>query len=677
MDLPPHPDMKLEPGDYVLFRVSQNAKPHGAFGRLRVRCAELRDKGEPNGAEAGQWLMELYAENGDVVPAAVILNAMARLGLWPVRFTQSFVDALRANAPLGLVADTNTLYNGFLLQALRIRRGQPTHVVVPDQVLQEVQLHRETQKKKGALPERFHRASRALRALSERSGFILHTARPPDAMVRYFGADYSRYGAKPPRESEPDDEGAQGRDAASGDEDIGPSFFRDRLILEVARVVRANASFPVWLLCGDANLAEQAELEGFQVGFAWLPDLPTPLVASAPCFDPYTLRLHFLPVDALLNELTWTLGGVGVQRRDTREQRVFQVATNEKGKRVRVRAVLGDTVQPITSCLSEGESLPWAFTKPQSPDDPIPDSGDTKAHARADKKRSMAPTRRRAIARPGEQERPVPAKDTPAPSRAPGAASLISGLKAVTEANEAGLAEADLPRDVVPYLVALRWGFRRDVRIFSTDRGREIIQDWLALAPDDAARWIAWHRSIIGDLDRLERAQDFLRLLPEGGAEIADLVSAGFGGERIVESQTRLLGVFGLVVRIHGRVWRARLCTDDEAAGLIVAQARSLQPPRADDRSPPVRVDDLYLALTRRTPLSLVDFRAGLLTLSARGWIALGGSAPDVGGSGRAVRVSVLTPAAEGAVMKDVDLGAGDFLVPGQSSQIVRLLVEA
>ena len=71
------------------------------------------------------------------------------------------------------------------------------------------------------------------------------------------------------------------------------------------------------------------------------------------------------------------------------------------------------------------------------------------------------------------------------------------------------------------------------------------------------------------------------------------------------------------------------------------------------------------ITLLNSTPLSLANFRLGLCELVRSGKIEVNGTSPE-----KNIKIKVLIPN-EG--LQEIDLGAGDFLIPGKSCQFITL----
>jgi len=297
------------------------------LGLLRVFPSRAVD-GE---AGNGQWVFSIAADQGGNHRERFFIEAASRLGLLPVHFTQSFEEVLRNEAPLCIVADTNTLYHGTLTQALRLREGRATHVAIADVAMMEMQRQREkawTPSETGKRPQGAGDAAIAVESAKEpslsehwsrsavrskflaaggrtlerlrKAGHVVHVARPQAAMVRYFGGS---------RDTADEDDGG-------GDGDtVGSNLLRDRLILEAAFQQRVNLpGVQLVLLTDDALLAEQAKMEGLTVGFGWLAHSIEPRVLTSPYIDPRTLELRHVPVRDFIDELLWSCSILTLQR---------------------------------------------------------------------------------------------------------------------------------------------------------------------------------------------------------------------------------------------------------------------------------------------------------------------------------------------------------------------------
>jgi len=360
----------------ILSRVTGEDGSHGVLplGTLRVSPASLEADAPP-----GQWIFWFDS----ALPAragGLLIELASRLGLTPIHFSGAFEARLRDPQPLCLVADTNTLYHGSLGQALSLRRGAATHVALADQVLMELQKQREVayaprrksetgeQSAGGGAPspaaptdlvERWYRAARRAtllaaggRALARirARGHIVHVARPPEAMVRYFGGGRNA------------GEGATG----ASDEDldiVGSNALRDRLILEAAVRQRvALPGVPVWLLTDDALLAAQAKLEGLPVGFGWLPAAIDPPLLTSPYLSPRTLQLQHVPLEEFLDELLWSAGDLLVQREGETRASFARVPED---RRARILSEISEPAYRLDWSIENVEAWSLAASVPQ------------------------------------------------------------------------------------------------------------------------------------------------------------------------------------------------------------------------------------------------------------------------------------------------------------------------
>lgn len=361
---------------HVASRVRRDAKEElFPLGILRVFPSE------PDGPP-GQWVFWLDEALQD--GRSTLIELAARLGLVPLHFSDDFENILKKPGPICLVADTNTLYHGSLFQALEARRHKATHVAIADQVLMELQKQREVaytrpSRESRAAPKQeptengnsserlwvktARRATqtaaggRTLRKIRD-LGHIVHVARPPDAMVRYFGG--SRHAGEDAA-LESSDEGA---------DLVGSNTLRDRLILEaVLRQRVVVPGVPVFLLTDDALLAAQASIEGVNVGFSWLPSKIEPAILTSPFISPRSLEIKHVPLEDFLDELLWTAGNVVLRREG--ERRAITARLPAK-KRDRVLCELNDRGHQVT--WSEERSDPWSRVRTVAQKSPSPEA---------------------------------------------------------------------------------------------------------------------------------------------------------------------------------------------------------------------------------------------------------------------------------------------------------------
>ena len=373
----PRPHKAARPADSLaslcgVFRVaSRTTTTQGKDELLTLGILRAFRSSLESDAPNGQWAF-WFDEHLELASRCIVIEAAARLGLVPVHFSAEFENRLRDPHPVCLVSDTNTLYHGSLFQALALRSKKATHVALADQVLMELQKQRETayvgtRKRSVATAsddspltsvERWTRAARRASFIAaggrtlrriRAAGHIVHVARPPDAMVRYFGG--GRQG---------------GENEAGGTDDdadvVGSNALRDRLILESAIQQRvAVPDVPVWLLTDDALLAAQAALEGVNVGFAWLPPNP-PRFITSPFFSARSLQLHHVSVAEFVDELLWSTGNILLQRAG--EAQAFAARLSSE-KRARVLSEMGEVGHGIAWSWETAATWSLAASVPQ------------------------------------------------------------------------------------------------------------------------------------------------------------------------------------------------------------------------------------------------------------------------------------------------------------------------
>ncbi len=320
----------LSPGTYRLCAPLLGGQEQVELAHIFAYPRQAAGAGQ---AAAGQWLLVVRgdAEKPEGIKLREIWAAVAsRLGLLPPRLAPSFMAALQRDEPICLLADTSSVYHGVLELAIRLRGQRPTHLAMPDQAWMELQRHRElanrpAPKPDAAPPTQEDRLSRWLsqvhwhrrhitgaRVLGRirRSGVIVHYARPPEAMVRYFGAD----------------RGAGTSEEPGAESDVADGYFRDRLILEAARQQRALlGGMPVFLVTADANFAAQARVEDFAVGFGQRASIPDPFLLTSPLFEPYDLALRHISLEILLEELLWQWRALSLQQEGDSQIRHFRL----------------------------------------------------------------------------------------------------------------------------------------------------------------------------------------------------------------------------------------------------------------------------------------------------------------------------------------------------------------
>ena len=577
--------------------------------------------------EPGQWLAICNPGRYKGQLSRVLLATGSRLGLIPVHFSPEFERALVSQATMCLVADTNAVYNGAIYQALRLRRGKSTTLIIPDQVQMEMQKRRERsapELDKGT-PEDFVKVarynlprlgSRVLSRVKDQLHYIPNHARPPEAMVRFFGSDAGD---------------RQEEEATAQPASVGPNFQRDRLILEVVRHAPnlLPPGLPVWLITGDGNLAEQAHSEGFYVGMSWLAELPTTFPITSPHIDPRALTSQHVSWSEFSEELVWTFGFASFQVAG--ETKAFELRLPEARDRILLREG-----QPLPSyCAKEIAAKSWNPQKPAS-------TG------------MVGPA---TIAGPS------------APRKAPAAQSLIRFLLAASD----GVPISKVFEPVRPYLTALEWVRAQDDRYALTDQGRGIVERWRNLTRDSVVEHCDWIRDVGKEISKLASAASVLEAAntASSGAEIA--TSLGWA-ERDVQAQIRLLSAFALLVRLDDSFATARRYSRDDAKKIVLDALRSGQGVEA--YAGVVPADKLYMKLARSERLAIIEFRLAVWELFQQGLLRPSGSAHPTEKS-EAVYVELLVPDQEGVPMVEkVNLSAGDFLIPKESSQAFHVLVQ-
>ncbi len=596
------------------------------LGVLRVFAATS----DPE-APSGQWIFWINEKLSANV-LAVLVEAAARLGLIPLHFSSDFESTLRQPAPICLVADTNTLYHGSLVQALALRKGFATHVALADQVLMELQKQRETaystkKRRKGDLgstdekgkdsqgeapADHWCRSSRRATFLSAGAralkrirvaGHIVHVARPPDAMVRYFGG--GRHA---------------GEDfSVTSDENpdiVGSNALRDRLILEAAIRQRiALPGVPVWLLTDDALLAAQASLEGLNVGFAWLPVPPVPPLLTSPHFSSRTLQLQHVTVEDFIEELLWSTGDLSIQREGEPRRHSGRVPEDRR------KRILSEIREP-------GHSVRWPLRNAEE--------------------WSLA---------------------TGVPQKAPPPKVLVATLVAGLSAS-ISVGTDETSRYTFQYLQALGWT-DSDGRL--TARGRALATSWIKLDYASADSWASWIEDAGRDVRKLRPISLVLSELRAAGSATDSEVAGRLGtSARTIGAQLVLASAFGLSVRLGTKGRESGDWTSASAADSVLDAIRALLRQAASGVSA-VSVAKLF-AFLQQPNLAAMPFhifRRALVQLEGSRGVVFSGSNPDTG----AVSIHILMPVpSEGLVdFPNINLGSGGFIVPGRSAKVVQL----
>jgi hypothetical protein len=628
------------------FRLGSRVRGQGAaeenigLGILQVFAAVQGDRD----SEPGQWIFSVDPDESGTQRRDFFIEVASRLGLLPMQFARSFEDELRREEPLCLLADTSALYDGTLTQALALRAGRPTHVAIADQAMMEIQQQREQTwalREKLEAPDlpaaeggrreetsvgRWARAAARAKYLSAAgrallrlrvAGHVVHVARPPAALVRYFGGS---------RGSMEGDEGSPGGDL------VGSNVLRDRLILEAAFQQRVELpGVRLVLLTDDALLAEQAKLEGLSVGFGWLATTLEPRLLTSPFINPRTLKLNHVPVRDLLDELVWSCSVVTLQREQEGKVLVARVPTQ---KRERILAAM-DGYRVLWRQENVGNSV-WVPEVPATFMSSVP---------------RKSPTAQKLLER---------------------LLDLLAGQGARTASPREEQPEAEDVRISDAYLRALGWLSEQDDSMHLTERGRQLATRWLKLKPRDVEGWVAWMADAGGDFQKLAPLEATLREV-EANPDIKDDDLAARRGEhvRTVSAQMSLASAFGRAVRLDGKNWRVAPWTDAEAERAVLDAIEAVLR-KGPEGVRAARVASVFTTLLRDKPMGLPVFRGALLRLRDAGRVRFTGSSPEKS----RVRIMVLQPVTEGAGVRatKVDLGDGDYLLPDTPCVVAEIV---
>ncbi|TKC98732.1 hypothetical protein [Polyangium fumosum] len=626
------------------------------LGTLRVFPSRAGDQDVAN----GQWVLSIAADRDGNHRERFFIEVASRLGLLPVRFTQSFEEILRRDNPLCIVADTNTLYHGTLAQALRVREGRATHVAIADVAMMEMQRQRERawtpsgsgkkQQAEGtsAIPEasanepsineHWSRAADRSRFLAtggrtlerlRKAGHVVHVARPQAAMVRYFGGS---------RDTADEDDGG-------GDGDtVGSNLLRDRLILEAAFQQRINLpGVQLVLLTDDALLAEQAKIEGLTVGFGWLTNTIRPRFLTSPYIDPRTLELKHVPLRDFIDELVWSCSVLTLQRENEGNLLVGRVPEE---RRERVLAAMGE----------QGFKVRWSNQSTNEIWEPSIFSADSVRTER---------TEEHSLAKGGTVAT-VPKKSPSALRLLERVLLWLAGAESV--ASKGWKAEEGQVTDA--YLEALGWLAAQEGEKALTERGRALASRWQRLDPKNVQGWVDWMLDAGADLDRLAPVRATLRVV-ETQPGITDTRLAKLTGDsdRTLSAQMNLAAAFGRAIRLSAKNWTGASWTDEDAEQAIL---RGIETSEAASSSGlrSVLAARLFTSFLPEKPMSLPVFRAALNRLRGAGRLRFTGSSPEEVG----VKIRVLEPMREDpyVAVREVDLGRGDFLLPGVPCVVVE-----
>ena len=631
--------VQIKPGSYIFG--SGRANQQVDFGGLVINPVE------PDSNKTGQWFLKLRtfddAEVDDSKMRQIFVSIACRLGLMPVHFVECFEKALLSDEPICLVADTSSLFNGSFEQAVRLRTGKPTHLAIPDQVYMEIQRQRERSSRKKDKPScptsdknghknemlewlrslRLQRlqvaTARALRRLKQ-TGMIIYFIRPPQPMVRYFGSE----------------RGSSTGEELTSDYEDGLGYHRDRLILEAARNQKASfPHIPVWLVTGDAKLAIQADLEEFQVGYSWLPQIPEVRVISSPYVEPHTLTPHHLPVEEFLEEWLWNWKNVTLQLSGKAKRKIWTLPYDE---RKRARLELND-LEPQSY---ENKEYPCERCTVQQ----------VLSNAKKPRLNLTA----------------TPITKISVPQRAPPPHNLIEGLLNIANATDESV---KVTPDIRVYLQALGWVEKNGELSKITSRGQELVESWKSLNVKMVIEWYEWLRNASQDILHLQPQQQIQEALATSGVDNKLAEQLGFP-LKAIRMQLLLANAFGILVRLNGKSCKTECKSPQEAATLILSTTVKLRH-LAKDTSSAVRVEKIFTTLLKSTPLSLPNFRVGIFELLKQNKIEVGGTVPDLEGTS-SVKMKALIPGKDRVEHPIIDFGAGNFLIPGQSCQVITPL---
>jgi len=580
---------------------------------------------------SGQWVLKIAPDKSEHFAQCLqkFVGVTCRLGLTPAHFVAPFEASLSGAGPICVIADTNALYHGLIDHVLRARGTASTHVALPDQVMMELQRQREHSWVKEPLPAaemksdfntwcqetvkhpRRIAAARALRRLRNQ-GILVHLARPPDALVRYFGGSAGA----------PAEEDGGGKPA----EYSAPNYFRDRLILEAAYNVRAEMPHvPVWLLTADANLAAHADTEGFNVAYGWRADITHGLVTS-PFVDPRVLRVFHVPVWDLLAEMIWCFRSVWLQEVGEPTRLVCTLPSDRRD-------------QVLAELDQDNDGLRWVH---ENHERPWPTSGPASSGA------TIGPQ--------------VPAK-------APTPQGILEALTALGRGPLKAAQILKLPESVSPYLRALRWATPETSSEVITPRGEDILHLWLSAKDGAVGSWYDFITTVAADLRNLPPIERLSGSLSSNKSKTDDQLAKDLSlSDRTVQTLATLANAFGICVRIQGKTWgvtqRSLAAAEDEFLQTLT-RMQSAQDTKA------IPVERLFTYQLDNGAMDLPNFRTALATLVAAGRVSISGTSP----SETPVRVRVIRPSSSAPEPEhvEVNLGAGDWLVPGSVAQVVSL----
>lgn len=579
-------------------------------------------------ARPGQWALRIEPDQDGKRRVDFFIEVASRLELLPVRFAPSFEARLRDKGPLCLVADTNALYHGTLAQALSVRSGRATHVAIADQAMMEMQRQREeglaSKAPRGPgtpnVDELQTAMDRWVRA-RRRATFLSAGGR---TIRRLREAGHIIHVARPPAPMVRylgGNRGGVDGDEGTADEVVGSNVLRDRLILEAAFQQRVELpGVPLVLVTDDARLAEQAHVERLEVGFGWLSKELRPPILTSPFIHPRTFQLMHVPLHEFLDELVWSCSTLTLQREG--EGRIL-VGQAPEAPRDRVLAALGE----------EGHGVRWV-----------------------EEIRNVTPWHL-------EVER------ADVPSKAPLAHQLLRILCSYVDGSADQRAQGGAIEHA--YLHALGWLHSPSGTPQLTERGRHLASRWLALDVQNARDWSAWMLDAATDLNRLGPLDAILKQVEANpGVTDDELVRLTGQAKQNVKSQLQLASALGGAVRLSAKSWRAAAWTEVDAEEAVLTAIDKVVR-HGEARVPAASAARVFTSLLGTRPMSLATFRRALEALRASGKIRASGSSPESSGVKLKVLVRSTSSAAVPVQEREIDLGDGDFLLPGTPCAVV------
>jgi hypothetical protein len=520
-----------------------------------------------------------------------------------------FAAALASPEPLAIVIDTSALYGGVMTQIVRMRSALPLHLAAPDTTFMEVQTHLEDERK------------------ARKADVVLNTHRrmPHRLFRRVKRAGAVLHFIRPPEalvrlfgheRSDLAGRNAHGEALVQGVAPA-PNHHRDRLIIEAARELkRSLADVPVWIATCDQNLALQADMEGFHAGLAWVLPLPDKPRYTSPWIEPHTLSLQHVEVSALLADILWTFDNVALRPDGAKKAIEWRLPSERRDVALHLLAPERD----FDACSTGLTSWPAAEDATDGPSVPV---------------------------------------------KAPAPVKLVETLLAMT------VSTPPEPRSTeVQYLVAMGWASPTDDAVQLTADGKAAAEEWRKLRRgDDADAWCSWVERMADAIRRLPTVQKLVAALKPGIGD--DKLGTAMGvSERSAESQAVLAGSLGVTVRLNGKNWA--VAEDDGRDEEVVLECAIRLRATGPSRSTSVRTDQLFTALLPTTALPLYRFRRAIMGLTQRGSLQPGGST-QMTEQQSPVKLRTIVPGPQVGTAEQfvVDLGAGTFLLPGQSSQVL------